>query len=257
MGTGGVIAFRANCCHHWRVHVPHPCPKLRAGSDNTIGRRLQRAEGTHVQGTSQDPAQDRALAKFESASLRHQRPTWDGGTDFVRNSVGKSADLTPFAVGLSRRIHPLVLGAAFRARSQIRMLGQRLLSPRMKNQELVTKVIDFLCSESGSHDYTINRKEAAQDLGLPIEKPDVRLYSVLRALHDDVADELSLSTPFDYATMATSQGTTYSVKRVLVESVKGGSNYFASEGELKRMQHPQHGEVVQDKRNFEGWRHEK
>jgi hypothetical protein len=180
-----------------------------------------------------------------------------GYMEFVRNSVGKSADLTPFAVELSRQIHPLVLGAAFRARSQIRMLGQRLLSPRIKDQEMVKKVVDFLCSESGSHDYTINRKEAAQDLGLPIEKPDMNFYKVIRALHDDVADELLFSTPFDPGTMATPQGANYSVKRALVESVKGGSNYFASEGELKRMPHPQHGEVVHDKRNFEGWRHEK
>ena len=32
-------------------------------------------------------------------------------------------------------------------------------------------IIKFLCSESGSHDYSILRQEAKESLGLDIEKP--------------------------------------------------------------------------------------
>jgi|GEM_PF-2340954 len=59
----------------------------------------------------------------------------------------------------------------YRIRSQIPMLGRRLLPNHMDRQEDIDKILDFLCSESGSHDYTVYRREARELLGLPIETP--------------------------------------------------------------------------------------
>ncbi len=42
------------------------------------------------------------------------------------------------------------------------------------------RIVQFLVSESGSHDYTINRREARDQLGLKIEKPDDTLYSKIK-----------------------------------------------------------------------------
>lgn len=61
---------------------------------------------------------------------------------------------------LASAIHPLVLGHAFRARSQIQALARKLLHGRM-DEARIDKIIAFLCSDSGSHDYPIHRREAS------------------------------------------------------------------------------------------------
>jgi hypothetical protein len=44
-------------------------------------------------------------------------------------------------------------------------------------------VLKFLCKESGSHDYTIYRKEAREELGLKIEQSDDALYAIIKAIY--------------------------------------------------------------------------
>ena len=57
------------------------------------------------------------------------------------------------------------------------------------------KIIDFLCADSGSHDYTMNRREA-EALGLAIEKPTADFYQTLRKIHLSYASELQLIEPY-------------------------------------------------------------
>src|SRR5262249_43060746 len=96
-----------------------------------------------------------------------------GFLDFARDAAGIAggAAVQEVFLELAKHVHPLVLGDVYRARAQIRMLSERLLRSRISDENVVKKIQDFLCSESGSHDYTINRREAAE-LGLQIEKPD-------------------------------------------------------------------------------------
>ena len=96
---------------------------------------------------------------------------------------------------LSAQVHPLVLGQIFRSREQIRYLAKKLLTRRMDDDK-AKQIIDFLCAESGSHDYTINRREAVE-LGLTIEKPDADLYALIKAVHQSYAQELQLLEPYD------------------------------------------------------------
>src|SRR5207244_1441167 len=93
---------------------------------------------------------------------------------------------------LSDKIHPLVLGEVFRSKSQIEMLGTRLLRSAGMSRRKIRPIISFLCSESGSHDYSIHRREA-RSLGLPIETPDAAFYAEIKALYDDFATELALT----------------------------------------------------------------
>src|SRR5690606_12835793 len=76
---------------------------------------------------------------------------------------------------LSDSIHPLSLGEVYKTKAQIKMLAEKLLGYHEIDNKNIQKVVSFLCSESGSHDYTINRNEALE-LGLNIEKPDDELY---------------------------------------------------------------------------------
>lgn len=156
---------------------------------------------------------------------------------------------------LSQQVHPLVLGNIYRARSQIRMLARRLIGRQVTDEQKIQRILDFLCSESGSHDYTIFRQEARDELGLRIERPDDDLYSRIKALHADFSEELQLHVPFSpEVALGAEQEAEYSVRRSLIESVAGGSHFFESRGRWKRLAPPAHG--IQDIRAFEGWRHE-
>lgn len=185
----------------------------------------------------------------------------NGYLEFAREALGDGADLEEIVKLLSQQVHPLVLGDAYRARSQIRMLARKLLTRQLTDEKRVERILEFLCSESGSHDYTINRREARDDLGLRIERPDESLYSLVKSLYDDIANDLELTTPYNpNLLLGTQPTTTYTLRRALVESVAGGSHVFVSEGSLGRQRvQSQPGlvqEAVVDQRTFEGWRHE-
>ena len=161
---------------------------------------------------------------------------------------------------LSAKVHPLVLGEVYRARGQIKMLARRLLTNHVRDRKQQRKIIAFLCSESGSHDYTINRIEAKDELGLKVEKPDDELYGLIKRIYDDVRAELELTQKFDPNTLLGGNNQCgYLLERGLIESVDGGSDMFVSEGTLSRVTaQPKPGVtqvMVKDDRSFEGWRH--
>ena len=96
-----------------------------------------------------------------------------GYLEFAKEELMIKDDLalSNILIKLSDYVHPLVLGQVYRSRAQIQMLAEKLLQNQVTNKEITKKIIAFLCSESGSHDYTINRREAVNDLGLRILKP--------------------------------------------------------------------------------------
>lgn len=132
---------------------------------------------------------------------------------------------------LAKSVHPLVLGNAFRTRAQIRMLAERLLSKHMNDRGAIGKVLDFLCTESGSHDYTIGRREARDELGLPIETPSWDLYRTIKRFYDDFVRELELRNAFNPGELVgTGEATPYACPRALIESADFGSHEFVTEG---------------------------
>ena len=172
-----------------------------------------------------------------------------------------SEHLTSILNALTQQIHPLVLGEAYRVRSQIKMLARTFLSGQIHDEIRMEKIVNFLCAESGSHDYTIHRREARDELGLNIETPDMDLYMLIKRIYDDINKELQFTSKYDpNAILGTNQQSTYAFKRALIESFNGGSHFFISEGRLARQQiQVQPGVVqpaIQDQRSFEGWRHE-
>lgn len=180
--------------------------------------------------------------------------------EYCRQTLGPDVSVKELLLSLSEKVHPLVLGKAFRARGQIRMLAKKLLANQNHAEDKLEELLRFLCSESGSHDYTINRREAHEELGLPIEKPDDEFYVLIKAIYDDIADELELALSYDpNSLLGIDDVKDYCLPRALIESVSGGSHRFYSEGKLVRTQVQQQPGVVQfaiqDNRTFEGWRH--
>lgn len=184
----------------------------------------------------------------------------NGFVEFAKKTLKDDQGLAAAFQALAANLHPLVLGNAFRARSQIRMLAKKLMGDRFPDEAKAQNILEFLCSESGSHDYTINRREAGEHLGLPVEKPNDELYGLIKKIYDDVAKELDLTVPYDPNVLLGTQGSVnYSVPRSLVESAEGGSHAFISEGKLTKQQVPVQPGIIQtairDERTFEGWRH--
>jgi hypothetical protein len=120
-----------------------------------------------------------------------------GFLDFAKATLGPDADMKEPFQQLSNAIHPHVLGQAYRTRSQIRMLAKKLLATHPDEKKERDSILQFLCSESGSHDYTITRQEARDSLGLPVERPDDDLYKLIRAIQKDFAKELDLGSSYD------------------------------------------------------------
>ncbi len=158
-------------------------------------------------------------------------------------------------IQLSQKVHPLVLGEVYRSKSQIGMLSKKLLSYTGMQDASIEKIVAFLCSESGSHDYTIHRREA-RELGLEIEKPDDDFYKEIKLLYDDFAKELKLSERWDpIGELGQENDFTYKNKRCLLESTCGRSYFFSTEGIMTKVQ--QGSQIaIQDNRTFEGWKNE-
>jgi hypothetical protein len=182
-----------------------------------------------------------------------------GYIDMAKKDFGVK-DLTPVLIDLAGKVHPLVLGGVFRTRSQIQTLAEQFLKISVTNAAKRRAIIDFLCGGSGSHDYTINRREA-RELGLAIENCGEALYGHLKQLQGSIDQELELNVPFDPASLlAGQQAASYRVIRCIIESTAGPSHIFASEGTLTKTQMVPPGtpgpvqEIIQDQRTFEGWR---
>ena len=124
----------------------------------------------------------------------------------------------------------------------------------------IDAIVDFLCSESGSHDYTINRREAAK-LGLNVEKCSDELYTVLWQLRYDFSTELLLRTPYDMNALAMSGNMAeYKFTRALIESVEHGAHHFITSGiiETTEIIQQDQGETplkhlaIRDQRKYDG-----
>ena len=166
-------------------------------------------------------------------------------------SIQDQVALGDILIKLTEYVHPLVLGQVYRSRAQIKMIASKLLKNQVDDQEKVSKIIDFLCSDSGSHDYTINRREAQTELGLNIEKPTTEQYSTIKDVYDDFSSELGFGQVFDPQTI---QGA-YAVRRGFIESIVGGSDFFVTEGRCSVAATPD-GPALKVDKLFEGWRHD-
>ena len=169
----------------------------------------------------------------------------------------KERRLTEILIDLAKRVHPLVLGQIFRTEEQMRKLAEELLKHQIDDKKIDAKqknrMIEFLTRKSGSHDYTLNRREA-QTLGLEIEKPSQDFYdNVLKKLYTNLRGELELNTPFSPQDLLREQEVC-SFKCVcgLVESLYE-SHAFIAEGTVfivKQQDGQQQGMVNYDKK---GW----
>ncbi len=177
-----------------------------------------------------------------------------GYLEFAKKELSITDDvaMTRIYEKLTDFVHPLVLGEVYRSKAQIQMMAEELIKNQVKDPEKIKKIIAFLCSESGSHDYTINRREAKNELGLNIKIPSLEQYLLLKKLYDDIDKELLFNQPFNIVGI----NGAYAVRRGLLESVIGGSDYYITEGVVTQTPLSDGEVAIQDKVNFEGWIHD-
>ena len=183
-------------------------------------------------------------------------------TNFGINDQSCMKDLL---LSLSDKIHPMTLGQVYRTRSQIQMLARKLMKWHKLSPEQEDEIIKFLCSESGSHDYSIHRGEAVEHLGLHVEKPTMDFYKVIKAVYDDISMELEFENPYNPNILLNQQNPYhYTFRRGLIESLYNGTDVYVSEGDLSITKVGGMGPMgpmpvqnqLQDNRIFEGWKHE-
>lgn len=187
-----------------------------------------------------------------------------GYLEFAKEELSIKDDiaLANILIKLSDSVHPLVLGNVYRSRAQIKMLAEKLLINQVTEPTKIKEIISFLCSDSGSHDYTINRREALNNLGLNIITPNDTQYRTIKDIYDDISHELGFGIPLDRKNIASTNGGEYCVRRGLIESLSGGSHYFVSQGKLiapapaggHGAPAPKPGFI--DDQKFVGWKHE-
>lgn len=111
--------------------------------------------------------------------------------------LGTKAMVNVFSI-LAERIHPLALGNVHRNYLLIRSLASKML--RLRNcclsSEDEEKIVDKLTEKLYAHDYTITRREAKEEIGLPVFYPDAELETAGWMLYEDFANELQLGEPF-------------------------------------------------------------
>ncbi len=101
---------------------------------------------------------------------------------------------------LTRKVHPLALGAVNRLLDETKLVGLRLLSTRAKplSEEDSHEIIRKLSSEVYSHNHAISRTEAIDNLGLTYVKTaeSEGLEEDLWDLYKEYRELFDLNTPF-------------------------------------------------------------
>lgn len=175
-----------------------------------------------------------------------------GYIDEVKKDVKDDTALASVWTHLASQIHPIVLGEIFRRGGQIRVLAADLIKTQVADPQKQEQIIQLLCTDSGSHDYTINRRKAAE-LGLNIEKPTADFYKILTQISDSYHGQLKTLEPFSLAGLlpAGSPAQSYSLIRGLIESTDASYGY-ATDG-IVALDPAGTGNVV-NQQTFEGWR---
>lgn len=172
--------------------------------------------------------------------------------------IHDQAEMAKIMLKLTECIHPLALGQVYRSRNQIQMVARKLISSQNLDHETVEKIINFLCSESGSHDYAIHRREAREELGLNIETPTQDFYNIIKQIYKNISQEMELDTPFRADTLlGVNPHVNYECRRILIESVGNGTDVFITKGKLEKVTAgTTGGSKIINSINEERWRHE-
>jgi hypothetical protein len=120
-----------------------------------------------------------------------------GFLDLARKEIGLKADDSMVEVLriLAEKVHPLALGAVYRAREQNSSLARRLLLSHSNNEGKINRIVRQLTQELPTHNYLIGRREASKEVELDVVEPDTEVERLMWDLYKDYEDWLNLTNP--------------------------------------------------------------
>ena len=262
LAAWNIVNLIREFCHEFEIIIPNKCRSsgtLMSLGANNIVMTKQATLGPI------DPSIIRPMSPLIPNTTPPQKLSLSvesvkGYIQLLKNEFGVHEDqsLSEAYLKLADYIHPVVLGDVYRTQKQIQMLATRLLEMGGYEKETIEKIVTFLCSDSGSHDYTINRTEA-RELGLHVETPSQEIYDKLKAWYNDICVELELRIPYNpVKELGSASNKPYLFKRCLIESVNYAQDAFISEGVLNKIPVNINGTQkisITDDQSFEGWRH--
>ncbi len=155
---------------------------------------------------------------------------------------------------LVENIHPLALGNVHRNWMLIRSLANKMLGLRSArlSDEQEQNIVDYLTEKLYAHNHMIVRREAVEEIGLPVVYADDELDDLMWGLHEDLANELKLRDPFNPGDIYRGERTEFEVASGVVES-EFGTDYYIFSGLVERKDY-QDGGQINVNINKQGWR---
>lgn len=155
---------------------------------------------------------------------------------------------------LADKIHPLALGNVHRNWMLIRSLANKMLGLRRERlaREQEQNIVDYLTEKLYAHNHMIARREAVDEIGLPVIYADDELDDLMWALHEDMAIELKLREPFNPHDILRGDRTDFEVLSGIVES-ECGTDYYVFSGTVERKDYTEAAQINVNI-NKQGWR---
>lgn len=165
-----------------------------------------------------------------------------GYLSLARDEFGLKAEESMLSVlrSLAEKVHPIALGSVQRSRQQIGMLAKKLMGYHWpaKRRAKMNAITETLTRKLGSHDYIISRREAKDDLGLPVTFPSPAFEATLWSLFKMYQAEMQLSVPYSAdAILGTQQQAKVVLRRAFIES-ESLTHVYETERALQRVQVP-------------------
>ncbi|MEK6607262.1 MAG: hypothetical protein AABZ30_06325 [Myxococcota bacterium] len=187
-----------------------------------------------------------------------------GFLDLAREEAGikSEAHMIEVLKLLASHVHPLALGAVFRARKQNAALASKVMRVHDRDASHVRKVVHSLTRGVPSHGYLIGREEAKTDLKLPLRKPTANQEQILWDLYVEYRDWFQLTRPPSPALdLGSAPRAEKRYERAAIESLDGNvltQHVFVTQREILRVPMPQAGvaaamDQVIERVLFEGW----
>lgn len=145
---------------------------------------------------------------------------------------------------LADRIHPLSLGNVHRNYLLIRSLAYKMLRLRCRDCEAenLRNIVDNLTEKLYAHNHMISRREAIEDIGLPVNVPSAEEEKLLWDLYCSYEEALALAEPFNPSETLRGSSNEFNVASGLVESRHTLSTFIFS-GVVKRQDFPEKGQI--------------
>ncbi|MBW6410718.1 SDH family Clp fold serine proteinase [Clostridium weizhouense] len=155
----------------------------------------------------------------------------------AKDIVGIKTDesLMNMFMKLTQYVHPLAAGSVYRTHALIRSIAKKLLLIHMdyKDEYKINEIVNILTERLPSHNYMITRKEAKEDIKLPVTYCDDAFEKKIWDLYKTYENDFMLNTPFVAENCADNNGD-FSVYSGIIETLNE-SNAYIFEGNVERM----------------------